>query len=133
MKRKNNQLEKETFVKDGDNLLKVSCSEILDKLLQQCLTKYFPELVGVGIKIGYVVRADKWGGTKAKEWVILFLPENIPLTSLGLKWIVVHELCHFLNLHNPDEIFKNKVPKEVWKMWQKLEKDKELKCDKGEK
>jgi len=119
------------FIKYEDDLLEVSHSEILDKLLQQCITDYFPQLIGVGIKIGYVIRDNDFGGVKAGTWVVLFLSKKVPLASSGLKWIVVHELCHFINLHNPDKIFKKKVPKDIWETWKKLEDKKELKCDAG--
>ena len=121
------------FIEYKDDLLEVFCSEVLDKLLQQCIFDYFPQLIGADIKIGYVIEENDFGGTKAGTWIILFRSEKVPLTSLGLRWIVIHELCHFIDLHNPDRIFKKKVPKDVWKMWKRLEKGKELKCDKGEK
>jgi len=119
------------FIECEDDLLEVSCSKILDKLLRQCLNNYFPELKEQNIKIGYVIKSNRCGGAKAGKWIVLFQPDKVPLTSLGLKWIVVHELSHFVNLYNPDEIFKSKVPKKVWKMWQKLENENILQCDKG--
>ena len=119
------------FIKYKYDLLEVLHSEILDILLQQCITDYFPQLIGVGIKIGYITKTNDFGGARAGTWVVLFIPEKVPLTSLGLRWIVVHELCHFIDLHNPDRIFKKKVPKDVWKMWKNLEARKELKCDEG--
>ena len=126
-------MNKETFIRDGNNLLKVTCSEILNELLHRCVDNYFPELQGYDIKIGYVINHSDLGGAKAGKWVILFLSDAMTVGHSGLKWIVVHELCHFINLHNPDEIFKKRVPKDVWEMWKRLEKGKELKCDKGEK
>ena len=126
-------MNKETLIRDGDNLLKVLCSKTINKLLQECIDDYFPELKEQNIKIGYVITHNDFGGVKAGKWVILFLSDAMIVGHSGLKWIVVHELCHFINLHNPDEIFKKKVPKDVWEMWKRLEKGKELKCDKGEK
>jgi predicted metal-dependent hydrolase len=124
-------MNKETFINDGHNLLKVLNSEVLDKLLLDCLDNYFPELRDKNIKIGYVISTKDFGGAKAGKWVILFLPDNIPLTHSGLKYIVIHELCHIKNLHNPNKLFKKKVSKEVWEMWEKLERGKELICDSG--
>lgn len=125
------KMNKETFIKYKDNLLKVLCSETLNKLLRQCIDDYFPELQEQGIKIGYAISLADFGGVKAGKWIILFISAITKVEHPGFKWVIVHELCHFINLHNPDEIFKKKVPKNVWKVWRKLEKGKELKCDKG--
>ncbi|MCJ7790561.1 MAG: hypothetical protein MUP69_10395 [Candidatus Atribacteria bacterium] len=125
-------MNKETFIRDGNNLLKVLYSETLDILLQHCIDDYFPELKKKNIKIGHIISLnDVVGGVKAGDWVILFLPDIIKVEHPANKWIVVHELCHFINLHNPDAIFKEKVPKNVWEVWKRLEKVKELVCDEG--
>lgn len=124
---------KEVFIRYGDDLLKVSHSKTLHKLLCQCISTYFLELKDKNINIGYVINPNKnhLAGAKAKEWIVLFVPKDLPLISPGLKWVVVHELCHFINLHNPNKIFRKKVPENVWKMWNELEKRKELICDAG--
>ena len=122
----------ETFINDrSGNLLEVLSSEILDKLLQQCLDEYFSELKEQDIKIGYVLNTNNQGGAKAGRWIILFLYDDLPEDHIGFKFIVVHELCHFINLHNPDEVLKKKVPKKIYQVWKRLEKKGEVKCSHG--
>lgn len=113
------------------NLLTVSYSKTLYKLLRQCVNDYFPELKKQDIKIGYIISSEEAGAAKAGRWIILFLPDTTKVEHQGLKWVVVHELCHFIDLHNPNKIFKSKVPKDVWEMWERLEERKELVCDEG--
>lgn len=127
-------MNKKTFIKNGNNLLEVLYSETLNKLLKHCVDGYFPELKEQDIKIGYVISLNDFGGAKAGKWIVLFLPNHpnsVTVEYAKFKWIVLHELCHFVNLHHPDKIFKKKVPNDVWKLWKKLEKEKELKCDEG--
>lgn len=125
-------MKEETFINDkSGNLLEVLNSETLDKLLQQCLDEYFPELKEQDIGIGYVLNTNNQGGAKAGRWIILFLSDALPKDHIGLKFIVVHELCHFINLHNPNEVFKKKVPKKIYQIWKQLEKKGEVKCSHG--
>ena len=126
------KIYQELFIRNkGGELIEILYSNILDKLLEQCIDEYFPELMKRKITIGYVLVSENYGGAKSGNRIILFLSKETPLENLGLKWIVCHELCHFINLYEPDKIFKEKMPKNIYNLWIDLTKKGELICDRG--
>ena len=108
--------------------MKIIYSEILDNILQKVLKKYFPELLNRNIEICFTFVENDYGAAKSGNKIILLLPDiEIDFDSPG----IAHELCHFMNLKNPNKEFKARMPEKFYKLWQKLEKMGEVKCDGG--
>ena len=109
-------------------------SRILDSTLGECIKSYFPEFLERPQWIRHVITARELSAAKVKTEddsikVLLFVPSGVPLEHPGIKWIICHELCHYLNLENPDEIFKKRMPGHVWQMWQALTKSGDIRCE----
>jgi len=109
-------------------------SGVLNGLLNECIEAYFPELLGRTQWIRYKITESEFSAAKIKTEddsikILLFAPRVIPLEHPGIRWIVCHELCHYLNLKNPDEIFKERMPGPVWQMWKALTKSGDVKCE----
>ncbi|MCG2700937.1 hypothetical protein L6267_02100 [Candidatus Parcubacteria bacterium] len=103
-------------------------SEILDNVLKECIESYFPELLGRPQLIRYEITerefsaAPKVNTEDGSIEISLSVLRGVPLEHPGIKWIICYGLCRYLNLINPDEIFKKRMPGQVWQMWQDLTK-----------
>lgn len=110
-------------------------SEILDNTLKRCIHDYFPEFLGKKCLIRFteitdeLVAAGKLKTNDGSIGILIFLHKSVPHNHLSIQWFVCHELCHHINLRNPDDVFSKRVPKEVWEAWQKLFKTGHAKCE----
>ena len=112
--------------------MKIIYFKPLDKILQNCIKKYFPELLNKNIEICFTFKKNDFGAGKSGNKIILFLPEiEINFKSPGIILLIAHELCHFINLHNPGKEFRARMPKNYCQIWEDLEKMGEISCDRG--
>lgn len=119
------------FKTEKDKLLDEEFEKIpeLDEVFQDCL-KLFPEVKGVEIR---ATKSDELMGAKGKlnekTVVILFVPEQAWGKWLTMRPIILHELCHFIDLKNPDKIFEERADKKSKELWKKLKKIGAAKCE----
>jgi HSP20 family molecular chaperone IbpA len=118
-------------------LEQVKFEEVHEDLLivfNKCLESY-PEIEDVELK---VVKSDRDGtsdsleGAKGKvdgkDVVILFIPNKVWGFWNIFKPVIHHELCHFIDLDNPDKVFYERADKKSIKVWDMLKKDKLVDC-----
>ena len=80
----------------------------LEAIFQECL-KSFPELSDIELRVVMSRRRDSLEGAMGKaneqKVVILFVPKKLYGHWEAFRPIIYHELSHYINLNNPDEIF----------------------------
>jgi len=118
------------FKVEKDELLDEEFQKIpeLDEVFRDCL-KSFPEVKDVEIR---ATKSDELMGMKGRlngrSVVILFVPEQIWGKWQALKPIIEHELCHFVDLENPERVFEKRADKKSKELWHKLKKMGLVKC-----
>ena len=104
----------------------------LEVIFQECL-KSFPELSGIELRVVMSRRGDSLEGAMGKangqKVVILFVPKKLYGHWEALRPIIYHELSHYINLNNPDEIFYERADEKSIKLWDMLKEAKSLRCD----
>ena len=104
----------------------------LKALFDECL-KEFPELESIDLKLVKSERkCDTVEGAKGKvgnkDVVILFTPDILFGKWGVFKPIIFHELSHFINLENPDEVFYKRADEKSIQLWDMLKKNNQLEC-----
>jgi len=104
----------------------------LEAIFQECL-KSFPELSDIELRVVMSRRRDSLEGAMGKaneqKVVILFVPKKLYGHWEAFRPIIYHELSHYINLNNPDEIFYERADEKSIKLWDMLKEAKSLRCD----
>jgi len=108
--------------------------EPLQEIFNDCLSLY-PELDSVELKLIKSRRSenrDSLDGAKGKNGsnncVIIFVPDKLWGLWDALRPIIHHELSHFINLENPDNVFYERADSKSIKLWEMLKKDNLVDC-----
>ena len=104
----------------------------LQEVFDSCLAK-FPELENIEIKVVRNQRKkDTIEGAKGKvgnrDVVVIFIPDLSFNNWEIFRPIILHELSHFVNLENPDEIFYERADEKSIKLWNLLKENKQMNC-----
>jgi len=110
--------------------------EELNIVFQDCLKSY-PELEDkkITLKIVYSRRNEDRDGidackakTNEEDIVLIFIPKKLYGMWEVFRPIIHHELCHFINLKNPDEEFYKRADKKSIELWDMLKKNNSVEC-----
>lgn len=103
----------------------------LEGIFKECL-KVYPELEDRNIQLLVEFTADRLDGTigrkGAQEYVMLFVPRLLAGKWDVLKPIIHHELCHYINLENPDQEFFQRADEKSVQLWKVLRQEGSLSC-----
>jgi HSP20 family molecular chaperone IbpA len=104
----------------------------LQKVFDSCLLK-FPELGNIEIRVVRNQRKkDTIEGAKGKvgnrDVVVIFIPDLSFDNWEIFRPIIFHELSHFVNLENPDEIFYERADEKSIQLWNLLKENKKMNC-----
>lgn len=106
----------------------------LEGIFKECLTVY-PELGNRNIQLLVEFTADRLDGAigrkGSQEYVILFVPRILAGKWSVLKPIIHHELCHYINLENPDREFFQRADEKSVQLWKMLRQAGALDCSHG--
>jgi HSP20 family molecular chaperone IbpA len=130
--------QKNTIMRNGVmtiQLEQVSFEEVpteLKTIFEECRKK-FPEIESVEIALIKNHRSPPSlsgakGQVQGKDAVMLFVPEMLWGKWNSLKPIIYHELAHFVNLENPDEIFYQRADEQSIKLWNLLKEHEAVQC-----
>jgi len=68
------------------------------------------------------------GKANGKNVVILFVPKKLYGHWEVFRPIMYHELSHYINLKNPDEVFYERADEKSIELWNRLKASKSLEC-----